>query len=223
MSSSDASETRPRVLFVYYTHTQQAQRVCDVMADELRTLGFDVSKASIEFTDPRRAKNFKTFPFKHAVFGILPLAWPQLRRKTGEIRIPDEAQAGDYDLICFGSATWFFTTNMPLRSYLKSDKARAVLDGKPFSAYVVCRRYWSVNLKEVRKLGTKQGGKYIEGIRFTYAGRQVRSLLALLSYFGKGEMRERYLGVKIPPTNLKPDFDDQARAFANKLSGTLPP
>jgi hypothetical protein len=27
---------------------------------------------------------------------------------------------------------------------------------------------------------------------------QVRSLLSLLSYFGKGENRERYLGVKIP-------------------------
>jgi hypothetical protein len=221
MSSNDGGETRSRVLFVYYTHTQQAQRVCDVMADELRTRGCDVTKASIEFTDPRRAKNFKTFPFKHAVFGILPLALPQLRRKTGQIAIPDEAKGGDYDLVCFGSATWFFTTNMPLRSYLKSDEARAVLAGKPFSAYVVCRRYWSVNLKEVRKLGTAQGGTYLEGTRFTYEGRQVRSLLALISYFAKGEMRERYLGVKIPPTNLKPDFGDQARAFANQLADSL--
>jgi len=223
MSSNDAGETRPRVLFVYYTHTQQAQRVCDVMADELRAQGCDVAKASIEFTDPRRAKNFKTFPFKHAVFSILPLALPQLRRKTGQIGIPDEAKDGDYDLICFGSATWFFTTNMPLRSYLKSDEARTVLAGKPFSAYVVCRRYWSVNLKEVRKLGREQGGTYVEGTHFTYAGRQVRSLLALLSYFGKGEMRERYLGIKIPPTNLKPDFADQAQAFAKQLAGTLTP
>jgi hypothetical protein len=213
--------TRPRVLFVYYSHTQQAQRVCDVMADELRTRGCDVTKASIEFTDPRRSKNFKTFPFKHAVLGILPLAVPQLRGKTGEIQIPDEAKGGDYDLICFGSATWFFTTNMPLRSYLKSDAARTVLKGKPFSAYVVCRRYWSVNLKEVRTLGTEQGGTYLEGTRFTYEGRQVRSLLALVSYFGSGEMRERYLGVKIPPTNLKPDFGDQAREFANQLADTL--
>jgi hypothetical protein len=47
--------------------------------------------------------------------------------------------------------------------------------------------------------------------------------LALVSYFGKGEMRERYLGVKIPPTNLKPDFGDQARAFAKQLAGTVTP
>jgi len=223
MSSSEASETKPRVLFVYYTHTQQAERVCDAMADVFRARGCDVSKAGIEFTDSHYAKNFAAFPFRHAVFGILPLFWPQLRRKTGEIRIPDEGETGDYDLVCFGAPTWFFTTSMPLRSYLKSDAAGKVLAGKPFAAYVVCRRYWSVNLREVRKLGAAKGGEYVDGIRFTYEGGQIRSLLSLLSYFGKGEMRERSLGIKIPPTNLKPDFGDGARAFANKLADSLAP
>ena len=112
---------------------------------------------------------------------------------------------------------------MPLRSYLKSDAARNVLAGKPFAAYVVCRRYWSVNLKEVTALGTEQGGRYLDGIRFTYEGGQVRSLLSLLSYFGTGEMRQRRYGIKIPPTNLKPDFGAQAEAFANRLADTLTP
>ncbi len=224
MSSNEVSQTRPRVLLVYYSHTQQAQRVCDAMAEVLRGRGYDVSQAAIEFTDPHYAKNFQVFPFRHAVFGILPLLWPQLRRKTGQIRIPEEAKTGDYDLVCFGSPTWFFTTNMPLRSYLKSEEAGKVLAGKPFAAYVVCRRYWSVNLKEVRKLGTAQGGEYVDGIRFTYEGGQIRSLLlSLLSYFGKGEMRERSLGIKIPPTNLRPDFGDQAQAFANRLADSLRP
>ena len=105
MSSNDVSPTSPRVLVVYYSHTKQAQRVCDAMAEVLRGRGCDVSQAQIEFTDPHYAKNFQTFPFRHAVFGILPLLWPQLRRKTGQIRIPDEAKAGNYDLICVGSPT----------------------------------------------------------------------------------------------------------------------
>jgi len=86
---------------------------------------------------------------------------------------------------------------------------------------VVCRRYWSINLKEVRKLGTVQGGAYAGGTRFQFAGGQIRSLLSLISYFGKGEMRERYLGVKIPPTNLTPDFAGQAQGFAAKLADSL--
>ena len=86
---------------------------------------------------------------------------------------------------------------------------------------MVCRRYWSINLKEVRKLGTAQGGRYLDGTRFQFEGGQIRSFLSLISYYGKDEMRERYLGVKVPPTNLKPDFLGQAQAFANKLADSL--
>lgn len=218
MSSSEAGAPTPRALLVYYTHTKQAARVADAIAEVLSGRGFEVAEAPIEFVDPRFLDKFSRFPFKHAVFDILPLLLPQLRRKTGQIVIPDVAQNGDYDLICFGSPTWFFTTNMPLRSFLKSPEAVKVLTGKPFGVYVVCRRYWSVNLNEVKKLATAGGGEYIDGTRFTYEGGQIRSLLSLLSYFGKGEMRERSFWIKIPPTNLKPDFENQARDFANKLA-----
>jgi menaquinone-dependent protoporphyrinogen IX oxidase len=211
----------PSVLFVYYTHTQQAERVSDAMAETLRERGCDVTKASIEFTEPKYVERFSRFPFRHAVFDIVPLFLPQLRRKTGQIRIPDEAKRGDYDLVVVGSPTWFFMSAMPIRSYLKSDEARTVLSGKPFSVYVVCRRYWHWNLNEASALGKAQGGKYIDGVHFTYEGGQVRSLLSLLSYFGAGEMRKRYLGIKIPPTNLKPDFTEQATAFANQLADRL--
>jgi hypothetical protein len=93
--------------------------------------------------------------------------------------------------------------------------------GRRFAAFVVCRRYWSLNLRTVRKLATEQGGEYVGGIHFSFAGGQVRSLLSLLSYFGKGEDRERYLGVKIPATNLKPDYREQTRAFASQLADGL--
>jgi menaquinone-dependent protoporphyrinogen IX oxidase len=221
MCTVDPGQTGPRVLLVYYTHTKQAQKVAESMAKVLRGRGCDVSQAAIKFTDPHYARSFASFPFKNAVFSILPLLWPQLRGKTGQIEIPDAAKDGGYDLVCFGSPTWFFKSCMPMRSYLKSDAARAVLAGKPFAVYVVCRRYWSVNLKEVKRLGTAAGGQFVDGIRFTYEGGQVRSLLSLLSYFGSGEMRDRALGIKIPPTNLKPDFDEQAETFANHLADTL--
>jgi hypothetical protein len=70
---ADINGRRPRVLFVYYTHTNQARRVCESMAEVLRSRGCEVSEAGIEFTDPHYAKNFSTFPFKHAVFSILPV------------------------------------------------------------------------------------------------------------------------------------------------------
>jgi hypothetical protein len=212
---------KPSVLFVFYTHTQQSIRVAEAMAGVLRERGCDVTLAGIEFTDPHYARKFGRFPFRHGLLDLLTVLPAQVRRATGQIRIPDAAREGDYDLVCLGSPTWFFTTNMPLRSYLKSAEAGKVLAGKQFAAYVVCRRYWSINLKEVRKLGAAQGGSYAGGTRFQFAGGQIRSFLSLISYFGTGEMRERSLGVKIPPTNLKPDFPGQAQEFANQLADSL--
>jgi menaquinone-dependent protoporphyrinogen IX oxidase len=221
MSSSVDIGARPRVLFAYYSHTNQALRVADVMAETLRARGCEVTEAAVEFTEPKYLDRFSRFPFRHAVWDILPLAIPQLLRKTGRIEVPPELKSGDYDLVVLGSPTWFFMTNMPLRSYLKSDDAKAILADKPFAIYVVCRRYWSLNFKEAKKLATAQGGKFVDRTKFTYEGGQVRSLLALLSYFGKGEMRERSLGIEIPPTNLKPDFGNEASAFANTLADSL--
>ena len=91
--------TVPRVLLVYYSHTQQSQRVAEVIADALRERGCDVSAAGIGFTDARYREKFSRFPFKHAVFDLLAVLPAQVFRKTGEISIPEAARAGDYDLV----------------------------------------------------------------------------------------------------------------------------
>jgi menaquinone-dependent protoporphyrinogen IX oxidase len=218
---NDTTATTPRVLLVYFTYTQQSRKVAEAMADVFRERGCDVSQGAIELTDSRYAERFSRFPLRHAyldIFGMLPA---QLRGATGEIRIPDEAADGEYDLVCIGSPTWWLKTSVPVRSFLESDAARRLLSGKRFTAFVVCRRYWGINLRAVKKLGIRQGGEYVGGIHFSFAGGQVRSLLSLLSYFGKGENRERYLGLKIPPTNLKPDYTEQARAFATEMANGL--
>lgn len=221
MSADDSGVMGPRVLFVYFTYTQQSLKVAEAMADVLRERGCDVRLARIELTDSRWAERFTRFPLRHAVFDIFGMMPAQVRGATGEITIPEEAQDGDYDLVVIGSPTWWIKTSVPIRSYLKSDAAARVLNKTRFAAYVVCRRYWGFNLRGVKKLGSQRGGEYVDGIHFSFAGGQVRSLLSLISYFGKGEDRERYLGVKIPATNLQAGYAEQAGAFATGLADAL--
>jgi hypothetical protein len=221
MASSDVRVTGPVVLFVYFSYTQQSLKVAEAMAEVLRERGCDARLARIELTDSRYADRFTRFPLRHPYGDILGMMPAQLRGATGEIRTPDDAKDGDYDLVVIGSPTWWLKTSVPIRSWLMSDAAGRVLKGKRFTAYVVCRRYWGFNLKAVRRLGTERGGEYVDGVHFSFAGGQVRSLLSLISYFGKGDNRERYLGVKIPPTNLKPDYLERSRAFASELADRL--
>jgi hypothetical protein len=58
-------------------------------------------------------------------------------------------------------------------------------------------------MKTVRRLATERGGVFVDGIHFCDESGQVCSLLSLVSYLGSGEYRHGYLGVKIPPTNIR--------------------
>ena len=212
---------KPSVLFVYYTYTQQTLKVAEAMADVLRGRGCDVHLAAIEFTDPRYEKRFKKFPMPRPFLEVVAMIPAELRRRPAKIGIPAVVTERDYDLVCIGSPTWWLTTDVPIRSFLESDTASRVLGGKPFAAAVPCRRYWRHNLKTVRRLGTKLGGVYTDGIHFRYQGGQVRSLLSLISYLGSGEYRERYLGFKIPPTNIQDYHLEAARTFADGLASRI--
>jgi menaquinone-dependent protoporphyrinogen IX oxidase len=221
-AASDANPAALRVLIVYFTYTQQSRRVAETMAEGFRAKGCSVDLAAIEFTDKRWAERFTRFPLKHAYLDVVGMLPAQLRNATGEIEVPVEAREGEYDLVCIGSPTWFFRPSVPIRSFLESDAAaRLFKGGTPFAVYVCARRYWSINFKAVKKLASKQGGEYVDDIHFTYKGGQVRSLLALLSYFGKGENVPRYLGVKIPPTNLQPEYEEATRSFAEGLATSV--
>jgi hypothetical protein len=180
-----------------------------------------VSLGAIEFVDPRYADRFKTFPMPRPFREVLGMIPSELRRRPGKIRIPDVVTGREYDLVIVGSPTWWLSTNVPIRSFLESEMAGKVLQGKRFAAAAVCRRYWKHNLKTVRRLGTKQGGDYLDGVHFRYEGGQVRSLLSLLSYLGSGEYRARYLGVPIPPTNIRDYHLETARTFADGLADRL--
>ena len=86
---------------------------------------------------------------------------------------------------------------------------------------------WSIELatarfKTVKRLETKRGGRFLDGIHFRNQGGQVRSLLSLISYLGSGQNRERNHGVKIPPTNLQEHHLEQAWGFAGALADRLP-
>jgi hypothetical protein len=203
------------VTFVYFSYTKQTKRVMDAMADVFRARGWDVREASIAFTDKRWAGRFSTFPLPLLkLIGMLP---PQLRGATGEIVIPAAAGQPGSDLVVYGSPTWFFRTSIPMRSYLESPEARTLVGGTRFAVMVVCRRYWSINGKNVRKRAEGLGGTHVGTHKFTFEGRQVRSLLSLISYLTSGEKRKKYLGITIPPPNLTDKDLDTARSLAGQL------
>ncbi len=90
-----------------------------------------------------------------------------------------------------------------------------MLNGKPFACASISRRYFSINLRQQKKLAEQNGGQWIDQTHFVSAGGQVKSMLAWLGYMKHGEPQERVMGLKMYPPNLKPDFEEQARNFVD--------
>jgi len=208
----------PKVLIVYYTLTKQSGRVADAMAEALEQRGCEVTKAPIEFTDERWVPKLSQFPMDRPFPQIACILFAQLRHKTGEIRIPPGAETAGYDLVLLASPTWWFQTSMPIRSYLESPAGKAALNGTPFACASISRRYYSINLRQQRKLAERNGGRFVDKTHFVVAGGQVKSMLSWLGYMKHGEPQERVAGLKMPPPNLKPDFEQQARTFVDGVA-----
>ena len=212
------ADAPPKVLIVYYTLTKQSGRVADAMAEALEQRGCEVTKAPIEFTDQRWVPKLSQFPMERPFPQIASILFAQLRHKTGEIRIPPEAEAAGYDLVILASPTWWFQTSMPIRSYLESPAAKTALNGTPFACASISRRYYSINLRQQRKLAEGNGGRFVGKTHFVVAGGQVKSMLSWLGYMKHGVAQERVAGLKMPPPNLKPDFEEQARTFVDGVA-----
>jgi flavodoxin len=211
-------DSKQPVLFAYFSYTNQTKKVLDAMAEVLRDRNYEVTFAKIELTDPRYEKRFESFPLKkpfREMFGMIPA---ELRDKPVQIVIPDAVTDREYDLVVVGAPTWWLSTDVAMRTFMESDEGKKALNDKPFATVICCRRYWKHNFKTLQRKGKAAGGVFTDGIHFRYQGGQVHSLASLLSYLGSGEQKKRYLGIKLPPTNIQDYHLKEARVFASKLA-----
>ena len=206
------TDERPNVLFVYYTFTKQTGMVVDAMAEELTARGCNVTKAALEFPDAHYGGRFSKLPMPWPILHIVGMLPAQKGRKTGEITIPPEAQHGGYDLVVFGSPTWWLTTacrcartcNRPPRRP-SSTASRS----RPYRSRAATTR---ATLATSRSWASRPAEPGPAARTSSSDGNQVMSMASWLVFMRKNEPRRRYFGVPMPRPNLKANFAEQAKA-----------
>jgi hypothetical protein len=211
------SETKPKVLVVYFTLTQQSGRVAEVMAQALEARGCDVTKALIEFTDERWAPQLSRFPVTHPIPQIASVLPAQIHHKTGEIRIPPEAQTGDYDLIVLASPTWWFPNEYANPLVSRVTRGEGGLERQAVRVRVHLPPLLQHQPRTTKEARRKERRADVAKTHFVVAGGQVEFMLSWLGYMKHGEPQERVMGLTMPPPNLKPDFEEQARSFIDDV------
>lgn len=205
---------RRRVLLLYYSYTHQTRRVADAMAEVFQAADCEVDQLAIEFVDARYQLGFPLRPFWRR---LLKFVLPQLCGGTGSIQYDEALLEKEYDLVCIGSPTWWFYPAMPITTFLKSDAAAQVLDGRPFAVFSVCRAFWGANYRTVKRLAKRAGGVFQDSAAFVFQGNQVKSMLSFMSYLQNGEDRERYMGCRIYAFGVTAEGIEKAKSFAGAL------
>lgn len=205
---------KPRVLLLYYSFTHQTRNVAQAMAEVFREQGCETTECPIEFVDEHYRIAFPMRPFWPKLLGWFV---PQLLGKTGAVKIPDGILDREYDLICIGSPTWWLKPAMPITSFLRSDAARKLLNGKRFAAFAVCRKIWWNNLRLVKKMAKRNGGTFVDGAAFCFRGNQIQTALSFINYMQTETNRERSCGIRIYDFGVPPEGIEQAQAFAREL------
>ena len=205
---------KPRVLLLYYSYTHQTRRVAEAMAEAFRAEGCGVTQLELKLIDERYQLDLPLRPFWRR---ILKFVLPQLLGGIGKIEFDKELLAGDYDLVCIGSPTWWFYPAIPITTFLKSAAAAQVLNERRFAVFTVCRAFWGPNNRTVKRLAKRAGGVFADSAAFVFQGNQLQSMFSFLNYLQTGKDRERYMGCRIYPFGVTAEGIEKAKSFARTL------
>ncbi|MDD9943608.1 MAG: hypothetical protein OXU20_21380 [Myxococcales bacterium] len=209
---------RPRALIVYFSLTGQTSRVVEGLISSWSRCGWDTEVCRIHLEDPR-------YPLAHPVPGVwrFLLRWipPQLAHRTGDIRLDPPEPSAEPDLVVIGSPTWWFNPALPIVSFMQSQHAEGLLQGKPFAVMTICRSAWAGNLAWVRKRGEALGGRFVGHLAFRFPGNTAQSMLAFIHKFKHDRVPTHAWGVPLHPYGIQDDHLAAIPAFVRKIADEL--
>ncbi|HUD94493.1 hypothetical protein [Sphingobium sp.] len=188
-----------RCLILYYSMTGQAERAATLATQTAEATGWEVSLCRIAMREPA---DHLARPMNVAA----SKKWTQGAQKGMTVPImfdPANAVGRRYDAVLLFSNTWGDHPSVPVRSFLESEEARALLADTPVGLYIVCRRLWEKNLGIARELVERAGGHVLGGEAFMHPGGQVGSLIQTITYLYRTDNgRTHFLGFPLPRYGL---------------------
>jgi len=152
------------------------------------------------------------FPFPwtgNSFWDVMPESVEMIPASIKKPRFDDSV---DYDLIILGYPIWYLSPAIPLTTFLQSDKAKKVMNGKPVLTVIGARNMWVSAQEEIKKMIYKNGGKLVGNIALVDSHFNLTSVVTIIYWMNTGK-KERYLDV-FP----KPGVSDSDIENANRFS-----
>ena len=176
-----------RILVIYYTQSGQLKEIADNFVAPFQKQGIPVDFYEIQMETP--------YPFpwtNESFFGAFPESFLELPQPIKAM--PPDIETQEYDLVVLAYQVWYLSPSIPVTSFLKSEQARVLLEGKPVVTLSGTRNRWIKAQEKVRSMLEKKGACIVANIALTDRHYNHISVLTIVHWLFTGK-KDKYLGV----------------------------
>ena len=176
-----------RILVIYYTQSGQLKEIADNFVAPFQKQGIPVDFYEIQMETP--------YPFpwtNESFFWAFPESFLELPQPIKAM--PPDIETQEYDLVVLAYQVWYLSPSIPVTSFLKSEQARALLEGKPVVTLSGTRNMWIKAQEKVRNMLVKKGARIVANIALTDRHYNHISVLTIVHWLFTGK-KDKYLGI----------------------------
>ena len=176
-----------RILVIYYTQSGQLKEIADNFVAPFQKKGVEVDFYQIEMETP--------FPFpwtNESFFWAFPESFLEIPQPIKPVSTA--IMSKEYDLIVLAYQVWYLSPSIPVTSFLKSEQARVLLEGKPVVTLSGTRNMWIKAQEKVRNMLVKKGARIVANIALTDRHYNHISVLTIVHWLFTGK-KDKYLGI----------------------------
>ena len=176
-----------RILVIYYTQSGQLKEIADNFVAPFQKQGIPVDFYEIQMETP--------YPFpwtNESFFWAFPESFLELPQPIKAM--PPDIETQEYDLVVLAYQVWYLSPSIPVTSFLKSEQARVLLEGKPVVTLSGTRNMWIKAQEKVRNMLVKKGARIVANIALTDRHYNHISVLTIVHWLFTGK-KDKYLGI----------------------------
>lgn len=116
----------------------------------------------------------------------------------------------DYDLIILGYPIWFLSPPIPLTTFMKSEEAKKVMNGKPIITIIGSRNMWVTAQENIKAMISENGGKLVGNISLRDRHHNLPSVVTIIYWLTTGK-KDRMWGIFPLPGISDKDISESVR------------
>jgi len=148
------------------------------------------------------------FPWKgNSFYDAMPESVKMIPAKIEQVSFnPND----DFDLIILGYPIWFLSPPIPLTTFLKSNEAKKVMNGKPVITVIGARNMWVMAQEDIKLMIAANGGLLKGNIALHDKHNNLISVVTIIYWMATGK-KQQYLGLFPKPGISDSDILDVKR------------